>query len=356
METLIVAGAGRIGRAIAHLLRKGGHYQVELLDLNPPPNTDAITFDVTHPQQLQAYIQQVHARAIIACLPFYLTIPIATAARRCQIHYFDLTEDIHAMAEVADIAANQESAFVPQCGIAPGLTNVIAQELIQQFDQVETVKLRCGALPIAASNALNYALTWSIDGLINEYANPCLVIEQGEIREAQPLKELETLQIDGVEYEAFNTSGGIGSLTETYTNQVTTMNYKTLRYPGHCEKMRFLMQDLKLNQDRATLKRILLNVLPTTHHDKVMVYVSVTGQHQGQYTEKHDIRTFLPGTILGQRMTAIARATACSACAVIDTVLTHSEHYHGWVRQEQLKLNTLLENRFGKLLTKDDED
>ena len=98
-------------------------------------------------------------------------------------------------------------------------------------------------------------------GLINEYGNLCQGIENGEEVNMLPLGDLEEIKIDGLTYEAFNTSGGIGSLANSYMGRVKNINYKTIRYPGHCEKIRFLMNDLKLNYDRDTLKRILENVI-----------------------------------------------------------------------------------------------
>ena len=136
--------------------------------------------------------------------------------------------------------------------------------------------MRVGALPTNISNALQYSLTWSTDGLINEYGNPCDAIENGKAVRLLPLEGLEEIKIDGLTYEAFNTSGGIGSLADTYHGKVKHFSYKTIRYPGHCEKIKFLMNDLKLNDDRDTLKRIFEHAIPKTFQDVVLVYVSVT--------------------------------------------------------------------------------
>ena len=122
---------------------------------------------------------------------------------------------------------------------------------IKHFDELRSVKLRVGALPQHPNNVLKYSLTWSTEGLINEYGNPCEAIVDGQLVEAAPLEGLEEIEIDGTLYEAFNTSGGLGSLGETYGTARDSMNYKTMRYPGHCAQMRLLMNDLKLNHDRA---------------------------------------------------------------------------------------------------------
>ena len=163
-----------------------------------------------------------------------------------------------------------------------------------------------------------------------------------------PLEGLESIQIDGCEYEAFNTSGGLGSLGELYAGKVQSMNYKTMRYPGHCQKMRLLMNDLRLNEDRATLKRILENAIPKTYQDIVIVYVTVEGIKQGELTEKSYVKKIYPETICGLEWSAIQVSTASGVCAVVDLVLGQSNEYRGLVLQEKFKLVDVLKNRFGQ--------
>lgn len=126
-------------------------------------------------------------------------------------------------------------------GLAPGFTSIAANELMQHFDELEVVKMRVGALPVNPSNVLKYSLTWSTDGLINEYGNTCYGIDEGELIALQPLEGYETITLDGVLYEAFNTSGGLGTLAESYDGRIRCMNYKTMRYPGHCGQIKLLM-------------------------------------------------------------------------------------------------------------------
>ena len=246
------------------------------------------------------------------------------------------------------IAANASTAFVPQCGLAPGFISIAANSLMKEFDHCHHAKLRVGALPQRASNALHYSLTWSTDGVINEYGNPCYGIEGGKPVVLKPLEGLESIQIDGSEYEAFNTSGGLGSLAELYQGKVQTLNYKTMRYPGHCEKMRLLMNDLKLNQDRDTLKRILERAIPKTYQDIVMVYVTVEGLKQGELSEKSYVKKVYPATIRGLEWSAIQVSTASGVCAVVDLVLGQANEYRGLILQENFHLNDVLANRFGQ--------
>jgi len=220
--------------------------------------------------------------------------------------------------------------------------------LIQHFDSLKSVKLRVGALPQHPNNVLKYSLTWSTDGVINEYGNLCQSIVDGEEIDVLPLEGLEKIEIDGTRYEAFNTSGGLGSLGETYGGRVTTMNYKTIRYPGHCEQMRLLMNGLKLNHDRPTLKRILENAVPQTLQDVVVIYAAVTGVQDGELREENYVNKIYPQDVAGRLWSAIQITTASGICTVLDIVLSNPGKYEGFIAQEQFKLTDVLENRFGK--------
>jgi saccharopine dehydrogenase-like NADP-dependent oxidoreductase len=205
-----------------------------------------------------------------------------------------------------------------------------------------------GALPQHPNNVLKYSLTWSTEGLINEYGNPCEAIVDGRAVEVAPLEGLEEIEIDGTPYEAFNTSGGLGSLGDTYGDRAQTMDYKTIRYPGHCAQMRLLMNDLKLNHDRATLKRVLENAVPQTLQDVVIVYVAVTGRQEGELREENYVSKIYPQVIAGRLWSAIQVTTAAGVTAVADLVLSHPGRYRGFVRQEDFHLVDVLDNRFGR--------
>jgi saccharopine dehydrogenase-like NADP-dependent oxidoreductase len=195
---------------------------------------------------------------------------------------------------------------------------------------------------------LKYSLTWSTEGLINEYGNPCFAIADRRLVEAAPLEGLEEIEIDGTPYEAFNTSGGLGSLGDTYGQRAESMDYKTIRYPGHCSQMRLLMNDLKMNQDRSTLKRVLENAVPQTLQDVVIVYVAVTGRQGGELREENYVSKIYPQMIAGRLWSAIQVTTAAGIAAVVDLVLRTPGRYRGFVRQEDFRLVDVLENRFGR--------
>jgi len=357
MHHVMVIGAGKIGSLIAFLFANSKDYTVYLADihesnpqkkrLNDLKNVHYVQLDANDGKAISAFLDKTKMDAIVSSLPFYCNVPIAKAAAKHNIHYFDLTEDVKTTEAVQSVAKTAKCSFVPQCGLAPGFISIAANELMMHFPTLDTVKMRVGALPTNIGNALQYSLTWSTDGLINEYGNPCDGVANGKDVSLLPLEGLESIKVDGLTYEAFNTSGGIGSLAQSYCGKVKNISYKTLRYPGHCEKIKFLMNDLKLNDDRETLKRILENAIPKTWQDVVLVYVSVNGIKNDFFVEENYVKKFYPKTIGGHTWSAIQLTTACSVCAVVDIVLANPEKYSGFVLQEQFSLKDITENRFG---------
>jgi saccharopine dehydrogenase-like NADP-dependent oxidoreductase len=358
MHHVLVIGAGKIGSLITFLLANSQEYFVYLADIqkdNPMvkhltdlPHYQYVQLDANDANAIIAFLKQNPVKAILSSLPFYCNIPIAKVAAEMGVSYFDLTEDVQTTDTVQEIAKRATGAFVPQCGLAPGFISIIANDLMRHFPTLDTVKMRVGALPTNISNALEYSLTWSTDGLINEYGNPCQAIEDGEEVELLPLEGLEKIKIDGLTYEAFNTSGGIGSLASSYHGKVKHLSYKTIRYPGHCAKIKFLMNDLRLNEDRETLKRIFEHAIPKTYQDVVLVYVSVTGIQDNQFIEENYVKKFYPKKLKGLRWSAIQLTTASGICAIMDLVLCHPDKYKGFVKQEQFTYDELIHNRFGE--------
>jgi saccharopine dehydrogenase-like NADP-dependent oxidoreductase len=359
MQDILVLGAGKIGALITGLLAECGDYRVQLADAmegaaagvaeaHGLDSSCAFTFDAANEQQLTEHVRTHKPVAVISGLPFYCNVAVAKVARAENLHYFDLTEDVAVTNSVRALAKGAPTAFVPQCGLAPGFISIAANELIKHFDKLRSVKLRVGALPQHPNNVLKYSLTWSTDGLINEYGNPCQSIVEGKEINVLPLEGLEEIEIDGTLYEAFNTSGGLGSLGETYGDRVNTMNYKTIRYPGHCEQMRLLMNGLKLNRDRATLKRILENSVPQTLQDVVIIYAAVTGMQDGEFREENYVNKVYPEMVSGRLWSAIQITTAAGVCSVMDIVLSSRPPRSGFIAQEEFGLQEILGNRFGE--------
>ncbi|MGH8397545.1 MAG: saccharopine dehydrogenase family protein [Gammaproteobacteria bacterium] len=359
MHRVLVLGAGKIGSLLSGLLAASGDYQVDLADVNGHAaqavvaghklsNIKAHQVDARSKDALENHLKAHGVDAVISSLPYFCNPPVAEAARKFNLHYFDLTEDVEVTRAVTKIAAGAGTVFAPQCGLAPGFISIAAQELMSHFDEVRDAKLRVGALPQNPGNMSKYALTWSSDGVINEYGNLCYGVTDGKPATLMPLEGLETIQLEGRVYEAFNTSGGLGSLAETWEGKVLNLTYKTMRYPGHCEIMRVLLNDLRMNEHRGELKTILERAVPRTVQDVVLVYVSVNGMQHGKFMEENYVNAIYPQEIAGKLWSAIQVTTSSGVCAVVDLVLKEPAAYKGLVKQELFKLSDVLANRFGK--------
>jgi saccharopine dehydrogenase-like NADP-dependent oxidoreductase len=208
--------------------------------------------------------------------------------------------------------------------------------------------MRVGALPQFPTNALRYNLTWSTDGLINEYCNFCQVIHDGRLLEVLPLEGLEHFSLDGIRYEAFNTSGGLGTLCETLEGRVRSLNYKTVRYNGHRDLMQFLIRELRLGERRELLKEILENSIPITLQDVVVIFCTVTGHRNGQLVQISDARKIYQQSIDDEIWSAIQITTAAGVSAVVDLFFSGKLPTQGFVRQEQVNFDQFLANRFGQ--------
>jgi saccharopine dehydrogenase-like NADP-dependent oxidoreductase len=162
------------------------------------------------------------------------------------------------------------------------------------------------------------------------------------------MEEREEFSLDGVTYEAFNTSGGLGTLCETLKGKVRTLNYKTIRYPGHRDLVSFLVSDLKLNSKRDVLKDILEQAIPVTFQDLVVIFCTVTGLRKGQFVQISDARTIYSQLIDGEAWSAIQVTTAAGVCAALDLMLAGRLPHDGFVRQEEIDYDDFLANRFGQ--------
>jgi saccharopine dehydrogenase-like NADP-dependent oxidoreductase len=353
MTNIIVIGAGKIGQTAAFLLHHSGRYKITVADNNQflldrikSDGINTLLLDVNNTKDLENALQNNYA--VLCAGPYFINIKIAEAAAKTKTHYFDLTEDVAVAKAIRTIAKNAECSFLPQCGLAPGFISIAAYDIAKQFDELTTVKLRVGALPQYPTNSLKYNLTWSTDGLINEYCNPCDAIVMGEKTEVAPMEGYERFSLDGVEYEAFNTSGGLASLAEVLNGKVKNLNYKTARYPGHCELMKVLLFELNFSHRRELFKEILEENLPFSPQDVVLIFIAATGKIKGRYVEKIFTKKIFNQTIAGKDFTAIQLTTAGSACAAIDLHVNGKIASKGFIRQEDILLPDLLSNDFAK--------
>ncbi len=351
---ICVVGAGKIGQMIASLLKTSAHYSVTVADHDlaalsafKKRGISTRQIDASDSASLEKGLGGFDA--VISAAPFFLTPAIASAAKTVGAHYFDLTEDVAATNAVRELAQNSETAFMPQCGLAPGFVGIAGAALAAEFDEIDSLHMRVGALPLYPTNALKYNLTWSTDGLINEYCNPCDAIVNGERVKTAPLEDYELIGHDGVEYECFNTSGGLGTLPETLDGKARAVSYRSIRYPGHRDILRLLLSDLGLERRRDLLKEIFETALPRTDQDVVLVYCTAKGMVDGTLREKSLINKSFARTIDGQVWSAIQVTTAAGVLGVVDLMRTGVLPSQGFVRQEQVKLADFLNTEFGRL-------
>ena len=356
MHRVLLLGAGKIGRMIARLLVDSGDYDVLVGDSSPEALKLISSRIGVTTVQLNVESNEDLAKAlagrdtVISALSYYHNPRVAEAALAAGASYFDLTEDVETTRRVRAVAAKAQpgQVFMPQCGLAPGFISIVANNLAQQVEKLDSVRMRVGALPQFPTGALKYNLTWSTDGLINEYCNPCDAIHGGRRIAVLPLEGYEQFSLDGVRYEAFNTSGGLGTLCESLDGKVRDLNYKTVRYLGHCNQVSLLVNELRLSERRDLLKDILENAVPITFQDVVVTFCTVTGYRNGQLVQITDARKIYHQEIGGENWSAIQITTAAGICAVIDMHVAGQLNSSGFLRQEDVDFENFLGNRFGR--------
>lgn len=353
-KNVVVFGAGKIGKLVSLFLEQTNDYVVTLVDISQNAginyhhhkNIKYLQADFSQKEEIKSILKG-HDYAL-SCAPFFCNTKIAEVAHELKVHYLDLTEDVATTACIKELAKNSSSSFIPQCGLAPGFITIAANHLVNKFDSVHEVKMRVGALPMYPHNRLKYNLTWSTDGLINEYCNDCEVLIDGKLQKVLALEGEERFHIEGEEYEAFNTSGGLGTLAESLSGKVKNMNYKSIRYPGHRELLLTLLHDLKFIDDRENLKKIFERSIPHTLQDQVLIFVTVTGQKKGQLCQESYAKKILHASINGEEWGAIQITTAAGICAVLDIHANGELPQKGLIRQEDVSFDKFINNRFGK--------
>lgn len=350
MQKILVIGLGKVGSLVGVLLSK--RFSVTGADKVQPVVQlpfQVITGDVNDPLFLKNAM--VGFDAVVSCMPYNLNLPIARQAHTAGIHYFDLTEDVPTTAAIREMALNSRSVFAPQCGLAPGFIGIVGMELAKRFTQIRDIELRVGALPRYPNGQMGYSFTWSPAGVVNEYLNDAEVIHNGVRKMVPSLEGIEMINIEGQEFEAFSTSGGLGTMCETLEGKVDTLNYKTIRYPGHCSLMRFLLYELCLKDKRALVEEILTEAKPPVQQDVVYVYAVVEGW-KGAHLEREEFyRAYHPIEIDGQHWRAISWTTAASIASVVEMVADGVLPDRGFIRQEDILLDDFFKTLNGRFFS-----
>jgi saccharopine dehydrogenase-like NADP-dependent oxidoreductase len=346
-KKIAVLGLGKVGKLAAKLLHESG-FAVTGYDVRTPREKLPFTVnntDMTSPDALTAELGQVEA--VLSCLPYHLNVGVATTAHAAGIHYFDLTEDVPTTQAIIELSTNSKGLMAPQCGLAPGFVGIVGASQIALFDKCRSIRMRVGALPQHPTGLLGYAFNWSPEGVVNEYLNDCEVIEEGVHKWVSPMEWLETLYIDGIKLEAFTTSGGLGTMCETYLGKVDNIDYKTMRYPGHMSLMNFFFHELLMREQRDIAGQILVNAKPPVEDDVVYVHVSSEGEIDGRLQRKEFVHGYRPIEIAGGQQTAIAWTTSGSVVAIIEMVRDGTLPNSGFLKQEDIPLEAFLATRTG---------
>lgn len=339
----LVLGAGIVGRAAAWDLARRGH-RVTIADADPGAaqavandfEIEAQTIDVRNGAAVNTALARQDA--VVSAVPYSFGVALATAAVAAGCHYFDFggNPTIVKQQLLLDKASVANSvAIVPDCGLAPGVANVMAAGLIGEAGKeiVDDVQIRVGCLPQQPTGSLNYQLAFYPGGLINEYAEPCEIISDGKATTVEPLTRFEDVQWDKWgPLEAFSTAGGTSTMCQDYEGRVNKLEYKTLRYPGHGRAFQ-AMRELGLFAEqrqgfgtatvapRTVLLDLLAENLPSGQPDVVLVRVTVKA---GETTASLQIEDVHDG-----RFSSLARTTAFPATALCDLIVRNELAFRG---------------------------
>ncbi|MEM3396939.1 MAG: saccharopine dehydrogenase C-terminal domain-containing protein [Thermoplasmata archaeon] len=299
---VLVLGAGMMGSAAAYDLVKHGNLdKVFVCDVDKErvktvsqkTGAEPLVANVENTESVKRAFKK--ADVVLSAVPYFYNLKLTKIAISMGKSLCDLGGNIDVVQQ--QLALNEKAkaknvTIIPDCGLAPGMVNVLAAKLISMLDLAEEVKLRVGGLPQNPKPPLNYSLVFSAHGLINEYYEKCIVLRDGKIHYREPLEDLEKLEFKGFpELEAFNTSGGSSTLPFTFQGKVKNLDYKTIRYAGHCEKIKLLFAlglaskepvvvDGKKVVPRNLFAKLLETNLPKSK-DLVLLRVTAKGVSQG---------------------------------------------------------------------------
>jgi lysine 6-dehydrogenase len=305
---LLVVGAGNMARAVCHdLVQQPDVAEVRVCDTDRArlkelvavvrsPKLKPFSADAADRRQMTRLMQG--CSAAVSCVPYFYNLDLTRRAIATKTHFCDLggNNDVVDRQMSLDRRARRAGvAVVPDCGLAPGMVSILAADGVSRLDRVEAVRLRVGGLPRHPKPPLNYALVFSPNGLINEYVEKCLVLRNGKVALVEPLADVEEIRFPKPfgTFEAFNTSGGSSRLPLTYAGRVKALDYKTIRYPGHCAQMRLLfelgltsLKPVRVDGQEFVPRRFLIQrleaVLPWEKDDVVLVRVEVTGKAKSE--------------------------------------------------------------------------
>ena len=306
---MLVLGAGQQGSSCAYDLLVNTDHDVVLADVNvdrvaaflQPYVGNRLTLvrvDANDRAAVREAMQGV--AATMSAFPYYFNLGMAEAAIEAGSHFCDLggnTEIVLQQKALAERAKAQGVSVIPDCGLAPGMVNILAAHGIRQLDQPRAVRIKVGGLPQNPEPPLNYQIVYSIEGVLDYYTTLSWVLRDGHPQQVTALSEIEELDFPGVgRLEAFHTAGGLSTMAQEYEGKLETMEYKTLRYPGHAKLMEAIrdlglleMEPVEVNGQRVVPRDVFKEIVgprlrkdPRTSPDLVALRVEVEGERDGE--------------------------------------------------------------------------
>lgn len=349
---IVVHGVGRKAGTIADTLAADPRYRVRLVAPEPEPGQPEPRLHPAVERVPAGVLGAVRegmlagaAAVIMAGEVWDSTANVARLARRAGCHYLDVDESPSAAAAIAAIAEGAPGCFAPACGLAPGYVTALVAGRLRRAGPGARVTVHVGVLPARRVNRLGYGNLLGVDGLLLEYSSPCRAIRQGRQILLLPLTEREEIAIGGERFESFTTAGSLDALVAAPGLQARELVFKTLRYPGHLDYMRFLLDDLRLAGDRNRLRSLLMNGLPTIDEDRVLIALDLTpaGAAVPERFEQVIPARRLPD---GTWASAGIAATAAHVCALADLLCSGRLVHPGFLPQGVVGLDALRSSPF----------
>ncbi len=355
---ILVIGAGRMGHgAVFDLAHNSPEVEAitvadadfakaeKIAELVGNPKISAVQLDVGDEEKTIS-VMRGHDAAI-SCVNYWYNLKLSRAAIETRTNFCDLGGNNYVVDEqlaLDEEAKNAGINIIPDCGLAPGMVSILAMQGANRFSEIEEIHIRVGGLPQNPQPPLNYQLVFSVEGLINEYIETARVIRGGEIKEIESMTELETLSFDGFpELEAFQTSGGTSTLPDTFSGKIKELDYKTIRYRGHCDKFKMMIDlglcsseeiiaDFAKVTPRKVLGELLTRNLPADEPDYVLIRLEFVGKIEGESKRlRYDIVDKFDETT---GLSAMMRTTAFPASIIAQMMAKGDVKMRGATPQE----------------------
>lgn len=347
---VIIYGTGWMARTIAGVMAANSRFQTLLV--SPDPEA-AAPGGMMQAVDLRAGVTTSDLGNLLAGTDAVImagdswagTADIAQMARQWHCHYLDVTENPTSTAAIAEIAEGAERGFAPGCGLAPGYVTALVADHMRDLGPDGRITAHVGVLPGHRTNRLGYGNIWGVDGLLVEYTQPCLAIRDRRTTTLQPLDELETVQIGGETFESFTTAGSLDALVAGSVGQFGELVFKTLRYPGHLDYIRLLIDDLGLSRNRHLLRSLLLNGLPRVEDDRVLIALDIQAG-PGQPVVRLEQTIPAQRNAAGDWCSAGLSATAAHVCAMADVLCNGQLTKSGFIAQGSVPLALLRKSPF----------